>query len=163
MTDLERLKTWMVEHDIKASEMANEMRLTRSAVHLILAGKRNIGDGFKWKFREAYGYIAAHFIFSDEDKNRSPHPLSEPVAHPEQYAAHRAVAVAILRGELLPAKAYKCHGCNKQAQQYHHESYHSNDHLCVVPLCQTCHRRHHSGHTHLTFGGIPTPVPNLVK
>lgn len=77
---------------------------------------------------------------------------------PEQYAAVKAVYDEVYRGRMLPPKAHKCHGCNRQAIDHHHASYKEQDRLCVVPLCRSCHTRIHRGTLVLTFGIVPTAV-----
>lgn len=46
-------------------------------------------------------------------------------------------------GRMLPATAYPCVICMNSAREYHHASYLESDWLCVIPMCRTCHHRHH--------------------
>ena len=65
--------------------------------------------------------------------------------NPEKYAAHKAVTIAIKRGELAPAAACQCMDCNATpAQTLHHHSYHPDHWLDVIPLCRSCHGIRHS-------------------
>ncbi len=52
------------------------------------------------------------------------------------------VRYAIRKGDLKPAKRYKCRkSCGSMASEYHHPDY--NKPLAVVPLCGSCHRKVH--------------------
>ena len=65
--------------------------------------------------------------------------------NPEKYAAHKALTIALRRGELAPASACQCADCNsKVAQTLHHHSYHPDHWLDVIPLCRSCHGIRHS-------------------
>lgn len=72
--------------------------------------------------------------------------------------AQRQVNLAVKAGRLLPIKSRKCHGCDKQAHFYHHQSYRPENSLCVVPLCASCHRLIHTERKVLNFGVVPTHV-----
>ena len=69
MTDLDRLKQWMTENNIKASQLAKATKVGHSLVWGMLNDKRNIGDGFKWRIFLAYGDVA-FAIFSGQAKAR---------------------------------------------------------------------------------------------
>lgn len=76
----------------------------------------------------------------------------------EKIPANSAISRAVHRGNMLPAKAYKCAGCNEKAKDFHHASYHKEDWLCVVPLCRSCHQFVHQSDRQITFGVVPTAV-----
>jgi hypothetical protein len=75
-----------------------------------------------------------------------------------KYAANRAVATEKRHGRMLPATAYKCHGCDRQAMDYHHTSYDPESRLAVVPLCRSCHQLAHGRGLDIDFGVVPTRV-----
>lgn len=52
--------------------------------------------------------------------------------------ARRITTSAIKKGHLQPVKELNCFGCDKQAEQYHHDNYYKP--LNVTPLCKKCHR-----------------------
>lgn len=61
--------------------------------------------------------------------------------NPEKYKAKYSVNNAILAGKLQPVKTKRCAHCGKQAQSYHHHSYHPENWLHVTPLCNLCHKQ----------------------
>lgn len=147
-TDLERLKAWMNANEMDSSALQRMMGMT-FALHKYIDFKDPwpIHDGIRYRFLDTFGDAAFQGVFGRESKERL-----------AKYAAQQAVLKAVSNGELQPVKTRKCHGCNKQAQHYHHESYAPQDRLCVVPLCSKCHRLHHTGRKRLTFGVVPTAV-----
>lgn len=157
-SDLERLKTWMAENGFDAQSLIETMREPRPGTVLnMLNGKNPISQPFKFRFWHQFGHKALAEVFGINAENFSK-VLSERDWFPDRYAAHRALTEAIKQGVMQPANTYKCHGCDKQAQHYHHESYAPKDHLAVVPLCRKCHQQHHGGRRRLTFGVVPTSV-----
>ena len=58
-------------------------------------------------------------------------------------AAAEAVAKAVKRGELPPAKTQKCVDCGKQASEYDHRDY--TKYLDVQPVCRGCNCRRGAG------------------
>lgn len=155
-TDLERLKAWMQTEGIKATELAGRTRVSRSFMSMMLNDKRPIPQSFMWAFLVAFGEDAAASIFRDPRRPRTPHHNAEALTRPERYAAHKAVATAVRQGKLIPAKSLKCCACDKQAQGYHHVSYHPDDHLNVVPLCKSCHNKADRGNLATPLGVVPT-------
>lgn len=155
-TELDRLKAWMERngYDHDGARLSEAMNYRANIVGGTLLGKRPIGVSFKWRFSRRIGESASLEVFGISFSGY----LTEKEATPSQYAAHQAVARARARGELLPASSYPCHGCNKPADRHHHQSYHPNDHLCVVPLCHSCHGKVHWGRLDVTFGVVPTAV-----
>ncbi len=61
--------------------------------------------------------------------------------HPEKYAAHNAVRVAVRRGDLPKVSTVSCVDCGIQASEYHHEDY--TKPLDVEALCVSCHNKRH--------------------
>ena len=61
--------------------------------------------------------------------------------HPEKYAAHNAVRVAVRRGDLPKVSTLSCVDCGIQASEYHHEDY--TKPLDVEALCISCHNKRH--------------------
>jgi hypothetical protein len=53
--------------------------------------------------------------------------------------AHRAVHMAVKKGQIPPATVYKCVDCGRDACQYEHRSY--DKPLDVAPVCRSCNRR----------------------
>ena len=55
--------------------------------------------------------------------------------------ASKALYDAIMDHKITRAKCHKCQGegCNEQAEQWHHESYHPTQWLVVIALCTQCH------------------------
>lgn len=145
-TEFERLKVWMDANGHDAISLQKALS-TRFSLKYVVSGMRHISDGLRCRFRDTFGDSAFAVIFgNDRDEYLA------------RYAAQLAVLRAVTKGHLLPAKTHGCHGCNKQAHSYHHESYAPEDRLCVVPLCRSCHRRHHIGTKRLDFGIVPTSV-----
>lgn len=58
---------------------------------------------------------------------------------PAMYQAHKAVSLAVARGDLRPAHEFRCTDCPKQAEHYDHRDY--RDQLRVEPVCRGCNRR----------------------
>lgn len=159
-TELERLSGWMERNCISEEALRQGLRTSRS-IAKILTGERPIYDAFRWYFGRGFGHEALLEVFDidkcNDDECFQP-GRNQRLWRPEVYAAHIAVQAAIKNGQLLPARKFKCHGCDAQATEYHHESYLPEDNLCVVPLDRKCHRRHHTGRKRLTFGVVPTHV-----
>lgn len=157
-TELERLKAWMERngHDDQSFAQVMSKPFGRLGATLnVLNGKKPITQAFRFRFLLHFGRLSLLEVFGIDSTNFG-EGLADRDWYPEKYAAHKAVAKAIGRGELLPAKEYKCHACSKQARQHHHQSYHPNDHLCVVPLCQSCHAKANHGTLDVTFGVVAT-------
>jgi hypothetical protein len=150
-TERERLMTWMLEKGITAAEMAATFRTRGNWVKSYLYGRppgqlRKIDGGLMRFFAMAYGPEEYERVFGKLDDATC------------RVWAPYAVKNAVTRGFLPSLKTQQCYGCYAAAQAYHHESYHPFDWLCVVPLCDTCHMRHHKGVKRLTFGIVPTSV-----
>lgn len=158
MSELERLKAWMADNDLKMKPFAKKMEMPYITVYMMLSRRNRLSASFKVRFIKTFGYQLALSIFDPFDTKSQPDPNREQVTHPHKYAAHQALARARYRKEILPAKAYKCHGCDKQAAQHHHCSYHPDDNLCVVPLCRSCHGKANRGSLDVDYGVVPTGV-----
>lgn len=152
-TDLERLKVWMKANGHDSKSLSKALGYYRDAAKNILNGTLPINQSFKCRFLS----ISESLPFELFGINLSD-GWRESEIYPAQYDAHLAVAKARRRDELPPASTYKCHGCNNQARRYHHQSYHPDDHLCIVPLCDSCHSKAHWGSLNITFGVVPTSV-----
>jgi hypothetical protein len=64
--------------------------------------------------------------------------------HSNEIEARRAVNKAIKKGDFRPVITCVCEDCQeKQAQEYHHESYATENWLDVVALCILCHNARH--------------------
>lgn len=157
-TELERLKAWMAENNYDTTALAKHLRIKYSSLYKMLSDRGNISASFKWKFYLAFGPDLSRSLFDMSGRKPTTHPRSESIISPERYAAHQAVARAIRKGELLPAKTYKCHACDKKADQYHHSSYDPADRLCVVPLCRSCHGKANRNSLGVDLGVVPTAV-----
>src|SRR4030095_1983684 len=58
--------------------------------------------------------------------------------------AHRAVRLAVQDGSRPPVDTLACAECDRPAAHYHHAvGYDDAQQLTVVPLCPSCHSRHH--------------------
>lgn len=154
----ERLRAWMKENGHTTKALADATGIKYSLMSQMVADKRRISESFKWKFGKAFGYNLAIALFAPEGEKNEPHPLCERIAEPEKYAAHKAIAKARRNGTLLAASECECHVCHRPAQQWHHPSYDPDDHLCVVPLCRSCHRKIHKGVIAPIFGIVATPI-----
>lgn len=143
----------MAANGYDSEDLATRLGYSTNWVANIINGRRPIGLGLQGRFVAAFGQAEYENIFGvmrhvGQAMNRLP----------EQTVAQMAVNDAVNNGALPHQSSLKCHGCNKQARDYHHASYHPNDRLCVVPLCRSCHRRVHFGSLNLTFGVVPTSV-----
>jgi hypothetical protein len=155
MTKLERLRTWIEQNGYDGDSLSRALGYAVNMAEAILTEKHQLGISFIWRFNRTFGRELTQQLF---DTSFTGQYFVERDITPDQYAAHAAVSAA-RRNKLLPAAtAHVCHGCNKQANQYHHQSYHPDDHLCVVPLCHSCHTKTHRGSLSLTFGVVPTAV-----
>lgn len=142
--EIERLKVWMTDNGYNGMALAKKLGISSSLVYKILNGTRPFGPSFLFGFARIVGFDRAMQMFGTvEDEKWGMRTKTDKHLRPQEYAAHKAVAIAILRGQLLPAKVHKCHGCDKQASHYHHSSYDPANHLRVIPLCRKCHSRHH--------------------
>ena len=59
----------------------------------------------------------------------------------EARRARHAVSIAVRSGKIPKASDLLCETCSEPAVHYHHNSYAPENHLDVVPLCMTCHKR----------------------
>lgn len=128
--DLERLKTWMTKSNYNGATLSLELGYSRDWMATIFKGERGIRDSFHRRFYAVFGSVEYMTAFG-----ASAIEMDEP----EKWMAQAAVSTAVQRGDLLPAKSYKCRACSNRAVHYHHQSYRLTDHLCVVPLCKSCH------------------------
>lgn len=124
---------------ISQIQLAKAVGLKQAALSHLENNRRTPSITVLRKLTTYFGVKADTLVNEDTEIVR----VSERDTQPEQYAAHKAVIKAVAAGELLPAKSYKCDSCGNQAEQWHHPSYHPDDHLNVVPLCRKCHRQHH--------------------
>lgn len=154
-TDLDRLKAWIEANDYGNKSLSHALDYSGDCVSGVVSGKVAINHSFKQRFGRTFGREALDAIFQVAPVL----PTLESFGNWQEHGkAHGAVAKEIRTGKMPHPTNLKCHGCNKQAQLYHHESYHPDYRLCVTPLCRTCHRRHHTGKRKLTFGVVPTQV-----
>lgn len=154
--ELDRLKAWMAKNGYTHESLSAKLYYGRTGfLKNVMNGKRPIGFALRHHFAYRFGREALFDAFGvtvDGDLDK------QSAWEPEKYAARRAVSDAIRFGEMLPAQSHKCVGCDKQAVEYHHPSYHPEDKLNVVPVCRTCHQRHHKGGMALPPGIVPTAV-----
>lgn len=155
MTDVDRLKAWMDTNNYDSASLSKELGYLGDWIANVINGCRPIGYSLKWRFGEAFGESAFNQVFTN---HYTDYAWKHQNRFPDQGLAQIAVSNAIRTGLLPHSSTQKCHGCDKQGQHYHHESYLPQDRLCVVPLCRSCHQRHHSGRARLTFGVVPTSV-----
>lgn len=92
----------------------------------------------------------AYYLASRE---RRPHQYNPSIGR-----ADKAASDALKRGALPPLASQYCVVCMQPAQVYHHQSYHQDDRLCVVPACRSCHIRLNLHRTkgNESFGIVPT-------
>lgn len=63
MTAKEQLKQWMENNGRDYRSVADATGDTYSAVHMMVNGKREINDAFKWRFAQAFGHDVAKSVF----------------------------------------------------------------------------------------------------
>lgn len=63
MNDVERLKKWMDEQGLTYRTLADATKDTHSTVHMMLNGRRDINEAYKWRFQKAFGNDVAMSIF----------------------------------------------------------------------------------------------------
>lgn len=83
--------------------------------------------------------IPAKRCFPCADKKERESIASWQRKHPLAVKARSAVACAIKKGDLRPAKECKCVDCGRQAEVYDHRNYYKP--LAVVPVCKRCNRQ----------------------
>lgn len=154
-TDTDRLRDWMNANSYDNKSLSDALGYQGDNVTNVLNGTVAINHSFRQRFGHDFGRAALDAVFQD---NPVPQCLTAYGNYQEHGKAHTAVGTEIRKGRMLHPSTLKCHGCPKQAQLYHHESYRPEDRLCVVPLCRMCHRQHHSGKKPLSFGVVPTSV-----
>lgn len=93
-----------------------------------------------------------------EDRRTTRHQARSEEEIAQRQASHKAMSDAIWSGRIPFARDYQCRGCNRRAHAWHHQSYHPDDQLCVVPLCGSCHGRVHAGSLVLDFGVVPASI-----
>ena len=154
--ETKRLTMWMATNGHTSASLSQALGYKRDMIKQIIQGRKEISAKFIAVFIHALGEALGIEIFGAAASylpNRLPRDVY--MAH---RAAHRALTNAIKDGRLAPARSFKCHACNKPASGFHHASYHADDNLCVVPLCRSCHVRHHRSGLAITFGVVPTLV-----
>ena len=60
-----QLAKWMDAMQIGDQELANKLGINRSYVALMRTGRRNMSDGFRWRFANAYGFDQARRILGE--------------------------------------------------------------------------------------------------
>jgi hypothetical protein len=155
MDQLEKLHAWMERNGYSAVALNDALGYDRNSAAKIIAGERPIHRSFIWRFNRAFGNEASNEVFGETFSSPA---WSDREIYPGRGEAQRAVARAREHGELKPASWHKCATCDKQAVQYHHQSYLPADHLCVVPLCHSCHGKAHWKTLNLPLGVVPTHV-----
>lgn len=92
---------------------------------------------------------AASRRYEDSDKGKAKTKIRDTrrkLLYPERIAANLAVNNAVCAGTLPPVGTRSC-SCGLVASDYHHESYAVEDHLYVIPVCRTCHRKIHTNNS----------------
>jgi transcriptional regulator with XRE-family HTH domain len=151
----ERVARLRTDKGISQAKLARAMGVGPAIISHIEKNRRTPGIQLALRLTKFFEVTLDDLI---DKEDPALHIRRDKHVYPEKYAARLAVANAINHGKLHPASFYKCHGCDQQAQQWHHESYLPEDRLCVVPLCRSCHSSHHSGRKPLSFGVVPTQV-----
>ena len=108
------------------------------------------GNGYYKKWLKNKG----HRIFADVPKrilfSKHAHPKSETAITDKVVIAQslwRKYCCSVVNGEVkkggMPAiSSLKCDVCGGDAHYYHHHNgYHENDILSVIPLCRKCHAK----------------------
>lgn len=68
MAPNDKLKQWMDEQGHDYRSIADATGDTYSAVHMMVNGKREISDGFKWRFATAFTQTVAESLFGEKPK-----------------------------------------------------------------------------------------------
>lgn len=156
--ELERLKAWMERNGYTAQTLCEEMGYERLKI-AYFNGARALGPSFQWRFGRAFKHDALMEVFGlDIDDGEYDKGYRESVWSPDRAAAHGALGYAVTSGKMPAAKKFKCHACDKPAVKHHHSSYHPGNHLCVTPLCESCHTKADRGSLNVDFGVVPTQV-----
>ena len=106
--------------------------------------RRDLGNGIAY---------AREYNARESTKSRNRVRLK---SQPHRRAAHKAVWVAIDRGELIRAKHAPCadaDGTCLGRHEYHHDSYLRKDWLSVRALCRSHHARWHRDNTPTPYDG----------
>lgn len=65
--------------------------------------------------------------------------------NPEVYKARYCIFRLVKSGKIPRAKELTCVTCGKPARHYHHHRGYAREHWeDVIPVCVSCHRKHHS-------------------
>lgn len=157
-TELERLKLWLDHNGHDVEEL--HKKFPGHGFRNVVNGKRPIYPSFRWYFGREFGNDALREVFDIDlggDRTCFVAGKQERLWNKDRYAANVAVQRAVLDGLLSPAKSHQCHnpGCDRKATEYHHPSYAPEARLRVIPLCRTCHRRHHSNRNPLNVNSLP--------
>lgn len=132
-TDLDRLKAWMEKNGHTARSLRTAMGWRDHLEYRFrLSHPIQRPVGFMIRFLDTFGDEAFDEIFGADGKDSM-----------AKYAAMLDVQIAVRKGILPKISTCSCHNCGKQANSYHHPSYHKDDRLFVIPLCDKCHQRHH--------------------
>lgn len=138
----ERIVSLRADMGISQGKLASEMGVIQPAISHVETNRRTPSLQLAIKLANFFDVTLDELIGRDVSALRR---KSDKDMYPEQYAAHVAVTNAINRGSLTQAKEHGCIHCDKQAEEWHHPSYHPDHHLDVVALCRTCHKKTHSG------------------
>lgn len=108
-------------------------------------------------------YEKARYYRLKSEKKKIQRPYSP--TRQQGWAARRAVAEAIKRGDLPPVGTQYCVKCFGRAQHYHHVSYRENDLVNVIPMCASCHGYHHRRNYPISDGplGILATSAGIVR
>src|SRR5688572_24292537 len=141
-TESERLIAWLSKQGYTVHSLLVAMRYEKAPIGPCLRGEKPFYAYFIWRFAQKFGVETALHLFDVPEHQAAllGQDYSDYRFFPEKTAARAAVNKAVTLGEMPPIKSCKCHGCDKQADVYHHESYHLDDQLNVVPLCRSCHQ-----------------------
>lgn len=63
MSEVERLRAWMTQHNYNTTKLAAETGMSLSGVHQILCVRKRVSPGFKLRFIGRFGVAVANEIF----------------------------------------------------------------------------------------------------
>lgn len=61
----DHLRRWMAENNIRQSDLARALCVSEALVSRVIAGDRPTSGHFRWRFAQAYGYLAAVAVLGD--------------------------------------------------------------------------------------------------
>lgn len=66
------LKTWMEARGYSNSKLAEELGFSYDYIYKLASGSQRIGDGFKWRFAQRFGWYEANRLFDAEQRRVEP-------------------------------------------------------------------------------------------